>query len=427
MKEEIKKTIIKYRESLPENIQERELKIPEMKLDKAVVIVGPRRAGKSYFLYNMAKKEDAPVIINFEDALISGIKKDNLNEILECSKEMFGTKKFVFYLDEIQNVIGWENFIVSLLNGHYRVYITGSNSRLLSKEIATSLRGKAISYLMLPFSFREYLKAKGIEIEGNLEYSDKVFDVKRQFNLFMREGGFPEIALSGSMELKNRIINNYRDSVLYKDIVDRLNIRNIDLVEVTMNYFMNLFGNTFSITKFEEYLKSNKIGYSLEDVYKIIRALEDVFLVGYVKQYHKSHRKREISKSKVYLFDASYIHFLSKESEDYGRILENIVFIELFRRQGDIENRNVFYHVSDSGKECDFIVKSRGPLEAIQVCYKLNEKNMSREVGGLAAALEKFKIKRGVILTLDQHDEILAKGKRIKVIPVWKWLLKKGG
>lgn len=423
MKEEIKKIIIKYKENLPKNIQERELKIQEMKFDKAVVIAGPRRAGKSFFLYNLAKKETAPIIINFEDALISSIKKDKLNEIVECSKELFGIKKFVFYFDEIQNVIGWENFIISLSNEHYKVYITGSNSRLLSKEIATSLRGKAISYLLLPFSFKEYLKLKNLEIEKNLEYSNKIFELKKHFNIFMKEGGFPEIVLSDSMELKSRIINNYRDSVLYKDLVDRLNLRNIDLVEVTINYFMNLFGNVFSISKFESYLKSNKINYSLEDVYRIIRALEDVFLTGYVKQYFKSHKKREISKSKVYLFDTSYITFLTIESEDYGRILENLVFIELFRRQKEIENKSIFYHVSDSNKECDFIVKNKDSLEAIQVCYSLNEKNKDREINGLIDALEEFKLKKGIILTFDQLEEINVKDKKIKVIPVWKWLL----
>lgn len=425
MKEEIKKTIVKYKENLPKNIYERGLKIQDMKFDKAIVLVGPRRAGKSYFLYNLAKKEGNPIIINFEDALISSIKKDNLNEIIECSKELFGIKKFVFYFDEIQNIIGWENFIISLLNEHYKVYITGSNSKFLSKEIATSLRGKAISYLMLPLSFKEYLKFKNIEIEKNLEYSNKVFELKKHFNIFMKEGGFPEIVLSDSMELKNKIINNYRDSVLYKDLVDRLALKNIGLVEVTINYFMNLFGNVFSISKFEEYLKSNKISYSLEDVYRIIRALEDVFLTGYVKQYFKSHKKREISKSKVYLFDSSYITFLSKESEDYGRILENLVFIELFRRQKDIENKNIFYHVSDSNKECDFIVKNKELLEAIQVCYSLNDKNKNREIEGLVEALEKFKLKEGIILTFDQQEKIKIKDKIINVLPTWKWLLEK--
>jgi len=423
MKEEIKKTIIKYKENLPKTIYKRELEIQKMKFDKAIVIVGPRRAGKSYFLYNLAKNEDNPIIINFEDGLISNIKKENLNEIVECSKELFGVKKFVFYFDEMQNVIGWENFIISLLNEHYKVYITGSNSRLLSKDIATSLRGKAISYLMLPLSFKEYLKLKNIKIEKNLEYSNKVFEVKKHFNTFMKEGGFPEIALSDSMELKNKLINNYRDSVLYKDLVDRLNLKNIDLVEITINYFMNLFGNIFSISKFEDYLKSNKISYSLEDVYKIIRALEDVFLAGYVKQYFKSHKKREISKSKVYLFDTSYITFLSKESEDYGRILENLVFIELFRRQKDIENKNIFYHISDSNRECDFIVKNKESFEAIQVCYNINEKNKNREINGLIDALEKFKLKNGMILTLDQQEEIKIKDKTVKILPVWKWLL----
>lgn len=423
MKEEIKKTIIKYRENLPEKIYERELKIQEMKFDKAIVIVGPRKAGKSFFLYRLSKEEDAPILVNFEDALIGNMKKENLLEIIECSKELFGIKKFVFYFDEIQNVAGWENFIVSLLNEHYKIYITGSNSRLLSKEIATSLRGKAISYLMLPFSFKEYLRVRKIDVGNNLEYSNRVFEVKKQFNSFMKEGGFPEIILSDSLELKNRIVNSYRDSVLYKDIVDRLNLKNIDLVEVTINYFTNLFGHVFSISKFEEYLKSNKIGYSLEELYKIIRALEDVFLTGYVKQYFKSHKKREISKSKVYLFDTSYITFLSKESEDYGRILENVVFIELFRRQKNIENKNIFYHLSESGRECDFIVKDRSSLEAMQVCYVLNEKNRDREINGLVDALETFGLKQGTILTLDQQEEVKIKERKIKIIPVWKWLL----
>ncbi|MEK6893244.1 MAG: ATP-binding protein [Nanoarchaeota archaeon] len=423
MKEEIKRTIIKYKENLPKTIYERELEIMKMKFDKAVVIIGPRRAGKSYYLYKLAKEKEDSIIINFEDALINNIKKDNLSEITECSKELFGPKNFIFYFDEIQNVLGWENFIVSLLNEHNGVFITGSNSRFLSKEIATALRGKAIGYLMLPFSFNEYLKVKKVQIEKNLEYKDKIFEIKKHFNCFMKEGGFPEIVLSDSLELKNKIINNYRDSVLYKDLVDRLNLKNIDLVEVTMSYIMNLFGNIFSISKFEEHLKSNKIKYSLEDIYRIIRAFEDVFLVGYVKQYFKSHKKREISKSKVYLFDTAYITFLSKESEDYGRIFENVVFVELFRRQKDIENKNIFYYRSDADKECDFIVKNRETIEAIQVCYSLNEKNRAREIGGLLSALEKFDIKEGTIITLDQQEEIKINNKTLKVIPAWKWML----
>jgi len=276
---------------------------------------------------------------------------------------------------------------------------------------------------MLPFSFKEYLRVKGIDVEKTMEYSDKLYEIKKHFNLFMKEGGFPEIVLSDSLDLKNKIINSYRDSVLYKDLVDRLRLKNIDLVEATINYFMNLFSNTFSITRFEDYLRSYKIGYSLEDLYKILRALEDVFLAGYVKQYFKSYKKREISKSKVYLFDTSYIAFLSKESEDFGRILENLVFIELFRRQNNIENNSIFYYESDTKKQCDFIIKNKDSIEAIQVCYNLNEKNRNREIEGLIEALEKFELKKGVIITLDQQEEIKLNDKTLKVIPAWKWLL----
>jgi predicted AAA+ superfamily ATPase len=422
MRDNIKKLIYKYRELVPKKIFKRDLKIPKLIFDKASVIVGPRRAGKTFFLYSISKKQKNPIIINFEDNLLTDIKPKELNKILDYSKELFKNKSLSFFLDEIQNVNSWENFVISLLNEHYPVYITGSNSKLLSKEIATSLRGKSLTYLILPLSFKEYLRFKKIDLKKNFEFTDQVFEIKKHFKKYFKYGGFPEVVLSDSLVLKNKLINNYFDSVLYKDLVERLELKNIRLVEITIKYLINLFGNIFSITAYENYLKSNKIPYSLEDIYTILRSLQDVFLASYVKNYSKSFKKSEISKSKVYIFDNGYIHFLTNENKDYGRILENLVFIELFRRQGNIENKNIYYYKNNY--ECDFIIlKKDKPHKAVQVTYDLNHKNKKREIKGLVKTCEKFKLKKGLILTFDQEEEFREDKIQIKLKPVWKWML----
>ncbi|MBD3203500.1 AAA family ATPase [Candidatus Woesearchaeota archaeon] len=422
MKDNIKKLIYKYRELVPKKIFKRDLKISKLIFDKSNVIVGPRRAGKTYFLYSLSKNKKNPIIINFEDNLLTDIKPKELNKILDYSKELFSKKSLSFFLDEIQNVDSWENFIVSLLNEHYPVYITGSNSKLLSKEIATSLRGKSLTYLILPLSFKEYLRFNKVELKKNFEYTDQVFKVKKHFENYFKYGGFPEVVLSDSLVLKNKLINNYFDSVLYKDLVERLELKNIRLVEITIKYLLSLFANTFSITAYENYLKSNKIPYSLEDIYRILKSLQDVFLISYVKNYSKSFKKSEISRSKVYIFDNGYIHFLTNENKDYGRILENLVFIELFRREDNIENKNIYYYKNNY--ECDFLVlKKDKPDKAIQVCYDLNYKNKKREIKGLVKTCKKFNLKTGLILTFDQEDEFVEDKIEIKVKPVWKWML----
>ena len=330
--------------------------------------------------------------------------------------------KLEFYFDEIQNLNDWEKLIVSLLNSNYKIYITGSNSRLLSEEIASSLRGKSLNYLLLPLSFKEFLRFNNFKIFKNIEYTDKVGDIKKYFRMFLKYGGFPEVVLVEDNFVRNKLITNYFDTILYKDIVDRLGIKNTKLVEITLNYLLNNFSNVFSISKYTNYLKSNNIPYSLEDVYKILNATEDVFFVSFTRNYKKSFKKREISKTKVYLLDQGYIHFLALESKDYGRILENVVFIELFRRIGNPENKNIFYFKNNH--ECDFLIINKGRVrEAIQVTYKLNDKNYDREVKGLLEALEKFNLKKGLLLTYDQEDKVVVDSKEITVKPVWKWLL----
>jgi uncharacterized protein len=422
-KEIIKKLILKYNSLVPKNIAERELIVEKTVLDKAITIIGPRRAGKSYFLYSLFKKAIKPVFLNFEDNLLHGIKSNELELIKDCSKELFGSDNLVYFFDEIQVIDNWENFIVTLLNEHTKVYLTGSNSKLLSKEISTALRGKSLPYLLLPFSFTEFLEFKKIVLEPNFWITDKSFEIKKLFEEYFEFGGFPELTLTQEKQLKARIITSYYESVIYKDLIERLKIKNTELTKTIINYALNNYANLFSITNLENHLKSTKTPYSLEDVYKILDSLKDIFLTFYVKKYSRSFKKTRLSKTKIYIADNGYIKFLSKEPDAKGRKLENLVFIELFRRKGKIENTSISYFSEKN--ECDFIIENNKSKQIIQVCYNLNNENKKREINGLLEAMNFFKQKTGLIITNDQEKEIQIKNKKILIKPAWKWLTEK--
>ena len=421
-KDIIKQVILKYNSLVPKNIMPRQLVIEKNSLDKAVTIIGPRRAGKSFYLYLLFKGCEKPVFVNFEDNLMQGFKAQDLELIKESAKELFGPKGLTYFFDEIQEADGWENFVVTLVNEHCRVYLSGSNSKLLSKEISTSLRGKSLPYLLFPFSFREFLNYNKTRFDEKSLLTDNKFEVKKLFKEYFEFGGFPEVVSTQEVSLKSRIILSYFDSVIYKDLVERLGIKNTTLVRALINYMLNNYSNNFSISSLENHLKSTKTPYSLEDVYLILDSLEDIFFAGYVKQYSRSFKKTRLSKAKVYLVDNGYIKFLSRVPNDNGRRLENMVFVELFQRLGKAENKNIFYF--SSGKhECDFVVDEPASKQLIQVCYSLNETNKQREIDGLFEAMQFFKKKSGLMLTYDQQEELTVSGRKIKIKPVWKWLL----
>ena len=277
--------------------------------------------------------------------------------------------------------------------------------------------------MLFPFSFKEFLNYNKIQFDEKSLLTDNKFEVKKLFKEYFEFGGFPEVISTQEISLKSRIILSYFDSVIYKDLVERLGIKNTPLVKVLINYVLNNYSNNFSITSLENQLKSTKTPYSLEDVYLILDSLEDIFFTGYVKQYSRSFKKTRLSKAKVYLVDNGYIKFLSRGPDDKGRNLENIVFIELFQRLGKAENKNIFYFADK--QECDFVVDEPTSKQLIQVCYLLDETNKQREIDGLLEAMQFFKKKSGVILTYDQEEELIVHGNKIIVKPVWKWLLER--
>ncbi|MGE0793648.1 MAG: ATP-binding protein [Candidatus Woesearchaeota archaeon] len=417
----IKETIIEFHQREFFDLISRNIIVPNIsELNKVLVITGPRRAGKTFLMYEIMLKKinekhqkEEFVYLNFDDIRFSNMKTIDFARLPQIYAEIYEHKP-IFFLDEIQNLNDWESLILSLLNRNFEVYVTGSNAKLLSKEISTKLRGKSLEIQLFPFSFYEFLNAKKITLEKNWKYSKQLSILKRNFKNYFEIGGFPEIVLNP--ELSKELLKSYIDQVIYKDISERYDIRNNKLIQIFINYLINNMSSKFTIRSFQRYVQSLGIKSSTSTIHSFVKIIEDSYFTFFVDLYDVSYKKRQANPKKTYLIDVSYNN-LSLKKEEHGRLLENIVFIELKRR-----NYDIFYH--QDKYECDFIIQNKTKIiSAIQVCYELNEKNKDREINGLLEAMNKFNLKEGIILTLEQSEELKFENKKIKIISIVNWLL----
>lgn len=408
-----KSITVKFHESGVPFVFKRDIKAPFFEsVNKVFVIVGPRRAGKTFLLFqvmqellNRGNLITDFLYVNFEDERISEIKQTQLGLLLDAYGELYPGKKPVVFLDEVQNVAGWEKFARRLNDGRYKVYVTGSNSKLLSREIATSLRGRSFSIQVLPLSFKEFLKFNAVELTSNWEFSSTAHLVKKLFDEYIALSGFPEIVLEKKLEF----IDEYFKTMLHYDLIERFKIKNSDLLRLLMKYSTQMYACEFSINKFNNFAKSSGYSSSTSVVHKYSKILEEAYFYYLVAARQKSFKKESSYLKKLYLVDLSLANFYNTE-KDSGRLLENAVFLELM-------HRNVSVNYYKNGFECDFVTED----SCIQVCYSLNENNKKRELTGLLEAKKKFGSKNALLLTYDQEMEVQG----IKTTPVWKWLLKK--
>lgn len=422
-KETLKKLIILAQERNVE-LTERDLKISFT--GKINTVIGPRRAGKTFFIYQIINQlkaknlKDKIIYINFEDERLLPIRKEDLDMILDSYYELYpenkGKKLYIFF-DEIQVIPSWELFIRRLSDQeNVEICITGSSSKLLSKEIATQLRGRTLSHFIFPYSFKEFLDSKGITLERHFEYKPTVYKIKKLLQEYIEFGGFPEIQDKGET-LKVKILQEYFDLIFYKDLIERYKIRNFGTMKELLLYLINNFSSYFSTNKYYNLLKSQGKHVSKNTLFRFVSSATDVNLVSLIPKYGKL-KEQYSNPKKVYVVDPGIINAVSfKVSPDIGKLYENLVFIELLRRGKEV------YYWKDK-YECDFLVKEGMKVkEALQVCFKITDENIKREIDGLLEALDKFKLKYGVIITEDREEEMSIKGKRIKFIPLWKWLL----
>ena len=359
----------------------------------ALIITGIRRCGKSTLLRQYLKTRKPIYYLHFEDIRLSNFEKLDFAKLNVSFEECFG-QDGIYLLDEVQNVEGWEVYVRSLIDTGKEVYITGSNSSLMSKELGTKLTGRHISEELYPFNFSEYCVAK--ESTESLQLFDN----------YLIHGGFPEYIFQNDA----RILESLVKDIIYKDVLVRHRIREEAIVERLVSYILSNIGKEISYNKLKDLMG---VG-SPNTIISLMAALEDAFFIFTINLFDYSLKKQLRNKRKVYCVDNGFITQTSFQfSKNLGRLLENFVFIELKRKGYEI-----FFH-KDKG-ECDFIIKKKN-LQAIQVCYELNLDNQQRELNGLMDGMRKINTNEGIIITRNQEDFFEIDNKQVKVIPIMKW------
>ncbi len=395
------------------DIKERELKIKGSK-HYVTTVIGPRRAGKTYLFYSMMKKLSNFIYVNFEDTLFSSFEGRELFKLIDYYSEFFGKEPTHLFFDEIQNVKNWERVIRELYEmKKYEIYVTGSSSKLLSKEIATSLRGRTISYMIFPLSFKEVIRLNEIEIR-DIYSSSEERKIKRILKEYMIYGGFPDVVINKVPF--DRFLRSYVEAVLYRDIVERYNIRKLHFLKTLMNYASSSYSSKFSISKTYKTFKSLGMKVSKDLVYEYFNYLVDSFFIFPLYKYSLSPREASFYLPKVYFVDSSLAKYFEVWEE--SKVLENVVYLHLLRKG------KVWYWQDSFGKEVDFVFKHKEKKYLINVTLELNKRNYEREIKNLIIASKKLGIKNLILVTFDEESKIKEGSKKIEVIPAFKFLLK---
>ncbi|MCD6528312.1 ATP-binding protein [bacterium] len=418
-----RKTIIDYikREKRFSGIK-RELKISPIK-GKITSIIGPRRSGKTfYLLYLLNFKYQKALYLNFELFFLKKISASEFFEIIKLHNEIKGYTPKVLLLDEIQEVKDWQSLLRTLLDYGYEIVVSGSSSKLLSKEIATQLRGRSIPYLLLPFSFREFLKAKNFKPEKFLTFEErgKTLRLLREYLDF---GGFPEVVLNKNRFQKEKLLKTYFDEIFLKDFVERHQIKRIEQGRLLFEFMFQNFSKEISIKNIQRYLEK-RIPFSKKTIYSYLENVKDTISVFFLDKFSLSVYARKSWPKKVYIADVGSSMPLGFFS-DIGKRMENVVFLELLRKTNKKPLMEIFYWKDYQQREVDFVIKEGLRVkQLIQVSFASDRNEINeREIKSLLKASELLKCKDLLCITWDYEEVEVIKRKKIKFLPLWKWLL----
>ncbi|MBM3233749.1 ATP-binding protein [Candidatus Pacearchaeota archaeon] len=397
---------------LKEHYVERTTNLKKLEAPLIKVIIGPRRAGKSFFALHFLNKKGNFGYVNFDDEKLVGVKDYDI--IVEAMNTVYKNPEFVLF-DEIQNLPKWELFLNRLHRRNLNLIVTGSNSKLLSKELATHLTGRYFLITIFPFSFKEYLEIEKKELTSH--------QIKEKLYNYIIYGGYPE-PLIRKMDYKDYLTILF-NSIVYKDIVKRYKIRFPQRIENLAFYLMSNIANEYSYNNLSKMTKIN----SVHTTKKYFGYLEEAFIFFSLSKFSYKVKEQITSNKKIYCIDNGFIHANAfKSSPDFGRLYENAVAIELKRRELDNDIR-IYYWKNPQQEEVDFVIKQGLKVkQLIQVCFNVNDlKTKDREIRALIKAGKELKCNNLLIITEDIEKEEKAEwfGDKatIRFIPLWKWLL----
>lgn len=430
MLETIKTIILDFQEAEPETGVPRHLRIEPVS-GKATVCIGVRRSGKSTYMYQLMQRLLESGVsrrnilhLNFFDDRLHKLQHDGLGQITEAYYSLYPEKKNVetvyCFFDEIQAVDGWEPFVDRLMRTEKcEVYITGSSARMLSKEIATQMRGRALSWEMFPFSFREFLDYRGINSVAPLSTKKRLL-VQKGFGEYWETGGFPEVAGLGR-QLRIKIHQEYFNAILFRDLVERHDVSHPRAVSDLAHWLVDNIASLYSVNSLTGYLKSLGHKAPKSAVSDYLEWFEDACFLFTVRIFDASLARSSTNPKKIYCIDHALVTSVSSGIlANSGHLLENLVFTALRRVSPDI-----FYYRTKSGREVDFIVQLPDRSRMLfQVCESLAEaQTRKREVTAMNEALTELGLKSGVIVTRNDEERIVLDDRTIEVVPVWRFLL----
>jgi len=427
--QDIKQVIIDQKKGLEsytkkERIIEREL-LKEYKkniLSNLIkVIQGIRRCGKSTLAYQLLQEKNF-AYANFDDERLASLETEDMNRVLETFYEVYGKFRFIL-LDEIQNIYGWELFVNRLQRQGFNIVITGSNAKLLSKELATHLTGRHIPLELFPFSFKEFLRYYGIEFDIKLLSTEERGLIKNRLNTYIQTGGFPE-ALKENIDIKSYLLSLY-STIINKDVVLRNRVKYTKTLKDISNYLISNYSCQMSFNKLKNIFAIKSIHTALN----YVSFLEEAYLFFFLKRISSKYKESLIANRKVYVIDTGLINALNiKFSQDKGKLYENIVALELLRKKA-LGNREIYYWQDIYKKEVDFVIKEGLKIkQLIQVCYDISDlETRKRETKALLSASSELKCKNLLIITenkeAEEKIEWFGIKRKVKFVPLWKWLL----
>ncbi len=406
---------------------------------KCVVIIGPRRAGKTFFLFQQMRGMEADgnrrkaLYVNFEDDRITPLQLKDLDALLRAfRREDPGglAEGCHLFLDEVQLVKGWEKFVRRVIDTEdVLVHLTGSSSRLLHSAVAQSMRGRSLTYVMLPFSFKEVLRARGITYHGWPSSKERAA-VLRALEAYMRLGGFPEVVLERDDSRASSMLSGLLDVMLVRDVIERNHVKNTLALRALAAHLLGSFSSPFSVNKFADDLGSRGVRVAKPTVYTYLRHLEDAFIFLPVKRFGYKPSELFWSLPKVYPIDPGLAaQAAGWASQDLGHLMECTVAIELLRRRNRDPLLEFYYWKDLHGREVDFVVREGASVrELVQVCYDVEGYGTKdRELRPLIKASRETRCRRLRVITWDQEGEERVEGRKVVYEPLWRWLLDGGG